>query len=341
MGDPHREHRADDEVGGRVAREAPVAEGQPDRPVPEVEPVGEAAGVGDRPPAEDRLHPARALVDAGDDEQGRAEGEEEHAAEVEHPPGVGPDDEEGEDAGGETDDPRGHDDRLGEGRDPAVGSRGQPDAEGGADEEGLGSGVGAVVDARVVVRVVEAEDTGPHGARDGPEEEHERDHPARAHERHEPEDDEGDEDVELLLDRKRPRVPQGRGTAGGPEVLVALDDQAPVHDVAEGGEDVTADLATDRVVGPHEAVDDDEAEDEEEPRQQPPGPPLVEGEGVDVPAVDLLLDEQPGDEEGGEDEEEVDAHPHARELVHPEVVGHEAQHEEPTDTVERRAVPEA
>ena len=297
--------------------------------------------MGQRAPAEDGVHPARPVVDAGDDEERRAEREEEHPARVEHPPRVRPDDEEGPDAGDDADDPGADDDGPGEGRDAAVGARREPHPEGGADEERLGAGVGAVVDAGVVARVVEADHAGPHRARHTAEQQHEGDQATGADEREQPEDDEGDEDVELLLDRQGPRVAKGGGPTLRTEVLVALGDEAPVHDVGQGRQDVAADGPPHGRVGGEPCVTDDEGQDEEERRQQPSRATAVEGEHVDVAAGDFFLDEQPCDEEGGEDEEEIDGHPHARELVHPEVVGHEGEHEEAADAVERRAESEA
>ena len=296
--------------------------------------------MGERSPAEDGAHPARPLVDARDDEQRAAEREEEHAPEVEHPARVGPDDDEGEDARDDTDDPGDGDDRPREAREGPAAAGSQPHAECGADEERLRPGVGAVVDARVVARVVEADDRGPHRARDGTGEQDEGHPAAGADPEHQAEDDEGDEDVELLLDGEGPGMTKGGCPALGAEVLVPLDDQAPVHDVAERGQHVAADLAADGVVGPEHGVDEDEGQDEEEPGQQPSGAPAVEAPDVDVAPLHPLLDEQAGDEEGRQDEEEVDAHPHAGELVDPEVVGHEAEHEQPTHPVEGRAVPE-
>ena len=131
---------------------------------------------------------------------------------------------------------------------------------------------------------------------------------------------EGDErqrphEVELLLDRQAPQVPQQRRVGG--VVRDVADDLAPVAEVGERP----------RQVAPHagalggrpddERDDGDHGQHHAERRQQPAGPAQPELAEVDAPGRLALLDQQRRDQEAGHDEEHLDADPAAAHPANP------------------------
>ena len=155
------------------------------------------------------------------------------------------------------------------------------------------------------------------------------------------------DEIELLLDRQRPRVLERRRRGELSEVRLVGVDQVPVVDVEQRGDGVTPQPGqVDEAVGtgtPETAVQDEiQAErghHDEERRQEAPGPSTPEAGQADATGVDPLLQQQRGDEEAGQDEEQVDAQIATRRPTELQVVGHHADHGHAPEAVERRQVP--
>ena len=113
--------------------------------------------------------------------------------------------------------------------------------------------------------------------------------------------------VELLLDREGPQVPERAEGGEGLEVGVAAGDLVPVrgvgprrqHRTRHGGE--AGQVAVDQ--GPDGRGCDDQCQG----RQQAPRPACPERPEGDATRPAVLVEEEPGDQEAGQDEEEVDA----------------------------------
>ena len=78
---------------------------------------------------------------------------------------------------------------------------------------------------------------------------------------------------------------------------------------------------------------------QEERRQQPPGASPPERDEVDAARAHPLLEQQRGDEESGEDEEQVDAEVAARGPTELEVVGDHGGHRHTAQARERGQLP--
>ena len=228
---------------------------------------------------------------------------------------------------------------------PATGPHGQADGQDRADEDVLAARVGSLVHAghRGVVDVVPAHDgrrgqdpghgRGQHrpelpgGAQSTTQVEQAEDH-RRPHQ------------VELLLDRQRPHVRQGRRLCRLGEVVRAAHDEVPVGHVEERRERVEPERGEFARGGHEVGVRSDADQDQEEGRQQaarPAHPELPETDG-EPPCP--LAQQQRGDQEAGQDEEHVDAEEPARRERRPTVVQQHAEHGDGPDPVESRHVAE-
>ena len=108
------------------------------------------------------------------------------------------------------------------------------------------------------------------------------------------------DEVELLLDRQRPRVLQRRGRGELGEIGLVGENQVPVVHVEQGGDGVAPEARkVDEAVGARAAEESvaDEVQrkrqhDEEQRRQQAPGPAPPEGDQVDSARADPLLQQE-------------------------------------------------
>ncbi|WZH51737.1 MAG: hypothetical protein PIR53_17175 [Nocardioides alkalitolerans] len=134
-------------------------------------------------------------------------------------------------------------------------------------------------------------------------------------------------DVELLLDRERPEVLERGGRAVGAEVVDRLGGDVPV-----AGEHQRPGGVDGRVAGPRGAEDeaagpDGHREHEHRGREEAAGSAGVEGPERDRAGALVLAEQQAGDEEAGDDEEDVDADEPARGPTR-QVVGDDGEHRE-------------
>ena len=113
--------------------------------------------------------------------------------------------------------------------------------------------------------------------------------------------------VELLLDRQRPEVEHRARFDVLGEVVDRLLGEVPVGRVEGGADDVAGDF--DRAHGreQQQREDADRGEQDRRERQQPPGAAGVEAAQGDAPGAVDLVEQKAGDEEAGDDEEDVDA----------------------------------
>ncbi len=213
----------------------------------------------------------------------------------------------------------------------------------GAHEHADGAGVGAEVDA-VVARTAVPVEPGEHGADRG-ERQHRPGAAVRRHDLDEQQQDEGPDDVELLLDRERPQVGQrGVSAVEGVHPVDAVHEHDA--DLLERGADV--DGVPDAVAagggrdprGLRERQEHahPDAEHDEQRRQQAQGPPRVELRQRH-PAVHAdLVQQHRRDEEAGQDEEDVQPDPAALERTgaRGEVVGDDPDEREAAQAVQRR-----
>ena len=222
---------------------------------------------------------------------------------------------------------------------PAVGQRGRSpeEREQGAHEDRRDPGVGAVVEAAGVLSGL-VEDGHPHGRRrghsghrkcDGTEPASE---PAQQH--HE---DQGPQQVELLLDGERPQVAQQQRTSELLEVRAVGGDEVPVGRVRQRRQDLRPQLG--RVVTEEEHHDDAGAGQQEVERgQEPAGPAGVEAAHTDGARTVVLLQEEHGDQVAADDEEDVDAEEATGQPGHVRVVQQDGHDRERPQAVEARQV---
>ncbi len=152
--------------------------------------------------------------------------------------------------------------------------------------------------------------------------------------------------VELLLDRQRPRVLERRRRRELGEVRLVGEDQMPVVDIEQRGEGFPPESGqVDQAVGARaaeggieEQVQRERRDHQEESRQQPPSAPAPERDEVDTTRADPFLEQQRGDEETGEDEEQVDAEVATRGPTQLEVVRDHDGHGDAAQTGQCRQV---
>jgi hypothetical protein len=318
------------------------AQDHEDRPVPEVDAVGDEAETAERLPRQRGAHHVALGLHRGEDHGRQRDRQQQESAGVDPGGVVGCEppahDEDGEPDGSD----RGHD----VARRPVahVDALEQCAGEERADEQRLRPGVGAEVHPAGIVGVV------AHGHPDD-----------RCHAQHagEPQDgverladlEHGDErerpeQVPLLLDGQRPHVLEGRGDQELVEVRDVVDDEVPVGEVEERGDAVVADGVELGGLGEEGGVDHHHADDEEQRGQQPPGATRPELLQVDPARVAPLDEQQTGDEESRKHEEGVDAEIAAgreRDVVagDVQVVEHHHEHRRAAQAVERRLVRDA
>ena len=132
--------------------------------------------------------------------------------------------------------------------------------------------------------------------------------------------------VELLLRRQGPVVLRRRGGVVGGEVVDRVDRERPVLDVQRGRQDLAEELLPEQPRHPQEHPDRRDEQHEVRRRQQPPHPSGPEpGQVHRAVAVDLAQDVG-GDQEAGDDEEDVDAHVPTGQPVGPQVEQDDQEH---------------
>ena len=120
--------------------------------------------------------------------------------------------------------------------------------------------------------------------------------------------------VELFLERERPVVQQRR-LGPGREVVGALDGEVPVGGQQQRpetvvGHQLAASRRVEQVRRDHRDDDDDDSR-----RHQPPEPAQVEGDEVDPAPLVEDVDQDPGDQETGQHEEDVECREHSLRLA--------------------------
>ncbi|WXF92502.1 hypothetical protein WDV91_07830 [Curtobacterium flaccumfaciens pv. flaccumfaciens] len=135
------------------------------------------------------------------------------------------------------------------------------------------------------------------------------------------EQDEWPDDVELLLDRERPEVLHRGGDGIGVEVADRLGGEEPVLGEQRRGEHVRARRRPGRCRQQEHREHQDRDQHDDRGGRQPSDPACVEpDEHRDRLFALGSLQDVTGDQEAGDDEEDVDAHVPAGDPVRPEVV---------------------
>jgi len=210
--------------------------------------------------------------------------------------------------------------------------------QGDAGEQADGVRVGAVVDAGGVVAGVEEDPgEGDRGQRTG---DHAEQQAGAAEELHASGEEQGPEEVELLLDRERPEVAEQARPLEGFEVGLVGEDEVPVGEVEERGQRVATELVDpvrldDR--GEHHRQRDQDPDR----RQQPPRPAQPEAAEPQVAVAAELAQQQRGDQVAADHEEDVDAEEAAGHPVEAGVVEEDGEHGERPQGVDARQVGEA
>lgn len=94
----------------------------------------------------------------------------------------------------------------------------------------------------------------------------------RREQSHPPDEDQGEEEVELLFDGQRPEVPEERWSGEGLEVGLLAEDHDPVGGVGQGAEYVLIE-AEQGIPGEEEGTGDGENQEHAERRKESPCPP--------------------------------------------------------------------
>jgi len=129
-----------------------------------------------------------------------------------------------------------------------------------------------------------------------------------------------EDDVELLLDGQRPRVPERRGSGHDVGVGRAVEDQLPVGEVPQRPQRVLPEAIELPSSRPGRAVEADTSDQQQQRRSEAPGPTQVEGSQVEAAGRGHLVHDDRCDEEPGQHEEDVDAQEPARQSRGGEVV---------------------
>ncbi len=128
---------------------------------------------------------------------------------------------------------------------------------------------------------------------------------------HQNREDQGPQEVELLLDGQRPQVLEQRRTSYGLEVGLLAEDQVPVGDVPQGRQHVPTQPGH-LPWQEHDRVGERDHEDDVEGGQQPPGASHPECLEVYAAPLAPLGEQQRGDEVAADDEEDLDAQESSR-----------------------------
>ena len=199
--------------------------------------------------------------------------------------------------------------------------------------------VGAVVHARRVQRPVE-----PEHERGGGRGEDERRHehclrspplPPRQH----ADEHERPHQVELLLDREAPGVLEWRRRAEQRPVVVAGEHGLPVRDVPDRRERAVVNLIELVGLGEDDAVHRDPGEQPGQRRKEPAGAPGPEAAEPDRAPIARFHQEERGDQEAGQDEEQIHAEVSAGQV--PAVEQQDAGYRRPPQTVQGSDVRDA
>ena len=322
-----------------VLRVLRVGRGEDDhRRLPEVDRVGADADPAQRPHPEEDAEPA-GRVRQRHQHQHRRQREDDEAALVEERveladlPDHDRDHQQAEDAEAVE-----HVARLR--GDPAAEAAARPDhRQRRAEQQAAGAGVGAVVDPRGVEgRVVEDRHLDRRDQRQRDRQQRQprpdpRGQRPLVHELDPEQQQEGPEDVELLLDRERPEVVERFFRREAGEVGDVAEDLLPVVDVEDRRDDRLAELvglggAEDRHPG------DDDRQHHEQRRQQAPGAGQPELAELDPAAGRELGEQQVGDQVAGEGEEDPDPQQSSRRPAETEVEDDHRQHRDRAQPVE-------
>ena len=158
--------------------------------------------------------------------------------------------------------------------------------------------------------------------------------------REEEREDERPQEIELLLDRERPDVPQHRRPADRDEVRDLVEDQVPVLDVEDRGDRLAPKLR-DRVGEEEQGVEGDHPHHQEEGRQEPPRTAEVEPPEPDVVVLAPVAEEQAGDQVAADHEEDVNAEEAAGHPLHVAVIEEHGNDRERPQPIERGYVPDS
>jgi len=151
------------------------------------------------------------------------------------------------------------------------------------------------------------------------------------------EGDDGEQQVELLLHRERPKVAEHRWSPGLDEVGVLREDLPPVAHVEEGRGDVAPEPA--EVVGRRdERRDDHEQQQDVEGGEESAGAPTPERAERDRVAASVLSGQERRDEVPRDGEEDLDTEEPPLEGVPPGVVGDDRQDRHGAESVDPRLV---
>jgi hypothetical protein len=160
--------------------------------------------------------------------------------------------------------------------------------------------------------------------------------PPRAHSRKQQRDGlqhQRPDEVELLLDAERPQVQQWRGGPVEGEVAAGRD-EAPVANVEQTPQQVSAEAGPAEHRGRGQGPHADDEEDQQRGRHEAGHPAGPEAGEVDPAVRHDVAQQQGGDEEAGQNEEDVDAEEAARHPRDPEVEEDDQRHREGPDAVQ-------
>jgi len=210
--------------------------------------------------------------------------------------------------------------------------------QGDAGEQADGVRVGAVVDARgVVPRVEEDPGEGDRGEGSG---DHAEQQAGTAEELHPGGEEQGPEEVELLLDRERPEVAEEGRPLEGIEVGLVAEDEVPVGEVEERGQRVATQLV-DPVRLDDRGEDHRHRDQDSDGGQQPPRPAQPEAAQPQVAVAAELAEQQRGDQVAADHEEDVDPEEAPRHPADAGVVEEDGEHGERPQGVDAWQVGEA
>ena len=346
----HRERQADEGQPGEdgQAVSCGLRRQRQQRPVPEVDRVGDAADPAERRGRKDPMDQRRRPRTAGRDDQRGPEDRQERRGPGERRRGVDADDrnaherhpDDGQEAPRHRRAPKGRRDARGEPerpRDLVHDERDQP-----TRRQLPGPGRQQVEGQRCVGA---GQDDGDDERDDGGQA-HDRDDradrsaapPPRPEPPHEHEE-RGPEQVEVLLHGDRPVVQQRRRRRAGLEVVGRLRREPEVGDV-QGGRRCVADDVGHPDRRQHDGRrDDDDDDDDECGGKQPSGPARIEGRQGDRPGRRELSRDEAGDQEAGDDEEDIDTDIAAAERRQVRVIGQDHEDRDRAQALDIRAEP--
>ena len=154
--------------------------------------------------------------------------------------------------------------------------------------------------------------------------------------------DQRDDDVELLFDRERPVVQDGRRRVEAGAVPVAVEDESPIGHVREAGDDVAAQVGQLIGVGPPRRGHGSQGQTGQCGRQQAPEAPVPEMSRARPGARSLPLTQQEvRDQEARQGEEERYPEKAAGQQTVVEVVDDDREHRDAAQPIECADVAES